>query len=52
MLQLVPNAGKAYEDLLRLEISPSGRFTDAAANNVPLGTTNYFRKGLEIEQQQ
>lgn len=52
MPQSVPNAGKAYEELLKLEITPSGRFTEAAANSVPLGTTNYFKKGLEIEQQQ
>lgn len=49
---LVPNAGKAYEELAALEIQPDSTFTMAAADKVPLGTTNYFCMALAIEQRQ
>ncbi|TFY54299.1 hypothetical protein EVJ58_g8946 [Rhodofomes roseus] len=48
----VPSAGKAYEDLSKLEINPKAEFTAAAAGKVPSGTVNFFQKGLAIEQRQ
>ena len=48
----VPSAGKAYEELAKLEIRPKDNFTVAAAGKIPKGTTNYFRNALDLEQRQ
>ncbi|TFY63889.1 hypothetical protein EVJ58_g2973, partial [Rhodofomes roseus] len=49
---IVPRAGKVYEELAKQEIEPAGNFSAAAAHSVPRGTVNYFRKGMDLEKRQ